>query len=91
METRSMRYSKEEAAQRGDEIYIRDVLPKEESQNDGKIVAIDIDTGDYEIGEDELEAAHGLFARHPDAQIWFARIGSRASHRIGGGRWSPLS
>ncbi len=72
------RYSKEEFAQRGDEIYERDVRPRiDEMSNAGKFVAIDIETGAYEIDVDELTASDRLLARSPEAQIWLRRVGSR--------------
>ena len=63
------RYSKEEFARRGDEIYERDIRPYIEAGNEGKFIAIDIDTRAYEIDTDELMASDRLMARHPDAQI----------------------
>ena len=77
------RYSKEEFARRGDEIYERDVRPHVEAGNEGKFVVIDIETGAYEIDVDELTASDRLLARNPDAQIWVTRIGSRYARRFG--------
>ena len=56
------RYSKEEFARRGDEIYDRDVKPHVTHEDDGKCVVIDIETGDYEMDRDELVAHHRLVA-----------------------------
>ena len=78
------RYSKEEFAQRGDAIYENDVRPRLKIDDDGKFVAIDIDSGRYEIDDDELEAGDRLRARVPEAQIWIVRVGSRSVHRFGG-------
>lgn len=77
MAVSSPRYSKEEFARRGDELYEHNVRPHLEASSRGKFVVIDIETGDYEIDTDELAASDRLLARHPDAQIWLARIGSR--------------
>ena len=77
------RYSPEEFARRGDEIYERDVAPRLVAEDHGKIVAIDIETGDFEVDEDEIAAAHRLLDRHADAQIWFRQAGARYLHRIG--------
>jgi hypothetical protein len=77
------RYSKEEFARRGDEIYERDIRPHVEASHAGKFVLIDLDTGAYEIDTDELVASDRLFARHPDAQIWLTRVGSRYARRFG--------
>ena len=54
-----------------------------ESDNYGRIVAIDIETGAFEIGDDSLTAAKRLLMRCPDAQIFGIRIGHRAVHRFG--------
>jgi len=77
------RYSKEEFARRGDEIYERVIRPAIQMGNEGRFVAIDIETGAYEIDADELGASDRLLARVPNAQIWLRRIGSRYAHRFG--------
>ncbi|KAM3092454.1 hypothetical protein ACKFKG_22530 [Phormidesmis sp. 146-35] len=84
MTVRQPRYSKEEFAQRGDEIYESQVRSQVEESNEGKIVAIDIETGDFEVDASEIAACDRLETRHPDAQIWIVRIGSRHVRRFGG-------
>ena len=86
MPVRQSRYSKEDAAQLGDEIYDRDVRVQLEPQHNGEVVAIDLDTGSWEVDPDEIAATHRLKARHPDAQIWAVRVGSRYLARFGAGR-----
>ena len=54
-----------------------------EEGNHGKIVAIDIETGDFEVDQSEIAACDRLEARHPNAQIWIVRIGSRHVRRFG--------
>jgi hypothetical protein len=83
MTVRQPRYSKEEHARRGVECYERQVRPQVEAGNDGKIVALDIDTGTFEVAEDTITACERLLVRCPDAQIWCVRIGHRAVHRFG--------
>ena len=68
MAIRQPRYSKEEFAQRGDRLYQTQIKSQVETGNDGKIVAIDIETGIYEIADDLLSASKNLSARLPDAQ-----------------------
>lgn len=77
------RYSKEEFARRGDAIYERDLRPHVEAGHEGKFIVIDIETGAYEIDADELVASDRLLARHPDAQMWLRRVGSRYARRFG--------
>lgn len=77
------RYSKEEFAVRGDAIYERDIRPYIGTGHEGEFVAIDIETGAYEVDRDELTASDRLAARVPNAQIWLRRIGSRYARRFG--------
>ncbi|WP_088242509.1 hypothetical protein [Calothrix rhizosoleniae] len=84
MAVRQPHYSKEEFARRGDEIYESQVRQQVEKGNNGKIVAIDIETGDFEVDKSEIAACDRLEARRPDAQIWIIRIGYRHVRRFGG-------
>ena len=83
---RQRRYSKEEFARRGNEIYERDIRPRVEAENKGKIVVIDIETAAWEMDEDEVAAAKRLEAIKPDAQIWMVRVGSPYVRRFGAER-----
>jgi len=83
MAARQPRCSKQEFARRGHEIYDSQVRPQVEEGNYGKIVAIDIETGAFEVADDSLTAAKQLLIRFPDAQILSIRIGHRAVHRFG--------
>lgn len=83
MRASTPRYSKEEFARRGQEIYDHAIRPRIESGNEGKFVAIDIETGAYEIDSDDYTATEHLLTREPDAQIWLLRVGHRAAYRIG--------
>ena len=84
MTVRQPRCSKEEFAQRGDEIYETQVRSQVEEGNLGKIVAIDLETGAFEIDASEIAACDRLEAHYPNAQIWIVRVGSRHVRRFGG-------
>ncbi len=78
-------YSKEETGERGDKIYEQQLRATVETEaNIGKIIAIDIETGDYEIDADLLQAGRRLKARHPDSPAWAKRIGYDAVYAVGG-------
>ena len=49
----------------------------------GKIISIDIESGDYAIDDDLLKAAHRVLDRHPDAALWMQRIGYDAVYAFG--------
>ena len=77
------RYSKEEFARRGNEIYQRDIQPHVQPEDTGKFVAIDIETGNYEMDEDDYTAVERLLSHHPNAQSWLMRVGERTAYRTG--------
>lgn len=79
------RYPKEEFARRGDEVYERVVRPNLKPEDFDRFVAVDIETEQWAIDDDELEACNQLRHRVSDAQIWMVRVGSRYVHWFGGG------
>ena len=83
MAIRQPRYSKEEFAQRGNALYEAQIRSQVEEGNRGKIVAIDIETGAFEVADTSMVAVDRLYERKPDAQPWVIRIGHRAVFRFG--------
>ena len=81
---RKRRYSKEVLARMGYEIYENKVRPLVEDGNEGKMVAIDVDNGNYEVGHywQMLECTDRLFDKNPDAQILAVNIGKEAMPRL---------
>lgn len=75
-----------EVARLGQESYderIRSVVETE--ANIGKLVSIDVETGDYEIGEGTgLDATRRLHEKHPGAAVFTIRIGYNAVYALGG-------
>jgi hypothetical protein len=76
-------YTTEEIVRRGKELYEREIRPKVEAGNKGKILVIDIETGAYEIDSDQLAAAERALAKHPGAALFAMRIGYPTMGRIG--------
>lgn len=72
---RRPRYSMEEFERRGAELYETKLRAKVETGNLGRLLFIDIESGDYALADDELEGAQVLIDKNPDAQIWCLRIG----------------
>jgi hypothetical protein len=83
MVIRQRRHSKEELAQQGQKLYESGIRQQVEADYDGKIVAIDIETGNFEIDETVIAATSRLFERNPDAQPFGIRIGQRAVYHFG--------
>ncbi len=86
MSTSRAVYSSEEFSRRGQEVYDRNIQPNLRPDDQDRFVAIDIESGSYEIDWDDFAATERLLAKRPDAQIWLARVGQRAAYRIGGSR-----
>lgn len=75
-------YSLDELAQLGDGIMQKTVSPKLSAEDDGKFVAIDVLTGEYEVDEDDYIAVTRLRARQPAADIWLACAGFPTTCRL---------
>lgn len=63
------RYSKEEFARRGDALVESKVRPNLTAADEDKFVAIDIETGEYELDKNEMKATERLRKRVADPQI----------------------
>ena len=78
------RYSKEEFARCGDALISSKVRPNLTTADEDKFVAIDIETGEYELDKNEMKAADRLRKRVPDPQIWLVHLTLGDLHRFGG-------
>lgn len=83
MITETGKLPREEVARRGDEIYETRISPNVKAEDAGCYVVIDVESGDYEIDRNELAASDRLRARHPNAQSWLRRVGSRYARHFG--------
>jgi len=77
------RYSSDEIAERGQALYDHDIRDKLDASLRGKFLALDIETGEYEIDADERSALKRVRAKHPDAALYLLRIGHPTAHRLG--------
>ncbi len=78
------RYTKEEVARLGREIYEREIRPDVDRCHEGRFVAVDVTTGHYEIADQELTAFERSCQKNPEGAIFLLRVGRRAAHRLGG-------
>jgi hypothetical protein len=76
-------YSKDEFARRGDRLVESKVRPRLTPADADKFVAIDIETGEYELDKDEMKAADRLWKRVTDPQIWLVHVTAGYLHRLG--------
>jgi hypothetical protein len=82
MPTTEPHRSPEETARLGQQILDRTVGPELRPEDDGKFVAIDITTNDYELNEDDYTAVTRLRSRCPSAEVWLGRVGQRATYHM---------
>ena len=82
--------SREETARLGKEIYERDIRHLVEADHHGEVVAIDVGSGGYALGENAIAASKGLRDQHADAQVWLMRVGHQALYHFGGGSWRKV-
>ncbi len=66
---------------RAEEIYtkIKDQLKGQE----GKMVAIDLQSGDYFLGNNTMEAYEQGRKKHPDHKFFLKRVGAKAAYFVG--------
>ena len=79
------RFSSEEIASRGQEIYASRLRQQLEGHYDGKVAVINIETGEYEIDDDPLAANKRALAKHPGAALYGVRVGFETVESFGGG------
>ena len=96
MGARQPPYCEEEFAQRVQQIYEKQVRAQVKERNSGRIVAIDIETEEFEMEDDTLPASGPPVAGCPDTQPWLVRIDRRAAHwfgysRVRNANWSNLA
>ena len=80
------KYPPAEIIRRGKEIYERDLKPKVEAGNKGRILVIDVETGDYEIDDDRTKAYDRSLQKHPGAMLFGMRIGFPTAGKAGNWR-----
>jgi hypothetical protein len=74
----------EEVARRGQELYERNIRQKVEPEQIGRFLVVDIESGDYEVADDELSAWDRMLATRPDARLYGLRVGRDYAYRLGG-------
>jgi hypothetical protein len=91
MAAKEPKYGKEEFARLGEQIYERDIYPVLQPDSKGKIVAIDIITGAWEIDASEIAACRRLEERQKEAQVWIKRVGYNYVRKFGAGRTKKIA
>ena len=78
-----MTVNKGDTAVIGQAIYNEKIREKMGPEDKGKLVVIDIYSGDYEVDYDDAAALFRLIGRRPDAFTWAVRVGYRTPYVMG--------
>ena len=70
---------------RGQQIFDQAVRPGLRPEDDGKYVAIDVTSADFEIDADDYAATGRLLERRPAGRLWLLRAGRSATYRMARG------
>ncbi len=79
-------YSASEIVSRGEFLYAQEIRDRIAPQNQNRFVVIDIESGDYEVADTDVEATKALLVRHANAVLYGLRVGHRAAYSMGGHR-----
>jgi hypothetical protein len=82
MATATLELTAEEIVRLGKELYYRDILPQIEAGNEGRVVAIDVHSGEYEMADDVITSTSRLRERIPTAEIFLMRVGYPTLNRV---------
>ena len=82
--TPKVEYSLDEVVERGQAIYDQSIRGLVETpENIGKLLMVDILTGDWVMGTDRIEMGRRARAKNPDAVLYGVRIGYLVTEKIG--------
>lgn len=71
---------RENSSASGRPLYERVVKPKLKPEDDGKFVAVDANTGEFEVDVDDYAVVETLLHRLPDAEVWLERAGHSTAY-----------
>ena len=77
-----MAFNEEDAPAIGRSIYKEQIRPKLGPAHKGKVVVIDVKSGDYEIADRHITAARRLRTRRPDAFTWEEWVDAPVTYRV---------
>ena len=83
MTTTQGQMTPDEVVARGKALYEQDIRTQVEEGNFGRLLLVDVTTGNWVMEEDRIEMARRLRARNPQAQNYGMRVGYAAAAAIG--------
>ena len=84
MQEQPVRTNRSEMGKKAQELYDRLRPQIETPENIGKLIVMDIESGDYEIDKMGIETSRRLQTKHPNATLYALRIGYRTAESFAG-------
>ena len=79
--------NKSDIIERGEAIYQTRLRAQLETpENLGKVLVIDVESGNYEIGEDHITVSNRLKHQFPASKRFAMRIGATGTYHVRGGK-----
>lgn len=83
MAAETLELTPDEVVERGKAIYEQSIRAQVEAGNIGRLLMIDVLTGNWVLGEDRIKMARHLREQNPDAANYALRVGYPTAERIG--------
>ncbi len=74
--------SRNDIIRRGQAVYAQQLRAQLEATHKGKFLVINVDTGEYETDDNDLNAMRKAQAKFPGAALYLMRIGEPAAYRL---------
>ena len=73
----------QQIAEQGTRVYDERLKEVAERNHWGQFLVVDIETGDFEIADEDIDATDTILKRRPDAILYGIRIGDEVAYRFG--------
>ena len=85
MENTDVNSNPSQIGEQARQLYARLRDKVETSENIGKLIVMEVESGDHEIDEQGIESSRRLLSRHPGAALYALRIGYKNAVSFCGG------
>ncbi len=89
MAAKTMELTPDEVVERGKAIYEQSIRVQVEAENIGKLLMIDVLSGNWVLGDDRIKMARHLRQQNPDAANYALRVGYPTAEKIGSWPFLP--
>jgi len=89
MAAETLELTPDEVVERGKAIYEQSIRAQVEAGNIGRLLMIDVLTGNWVLGEDRIKMARHLREQNPEAANYALRVGYPTAEKIGSWPFLP--